>query len=218
MARAPKRTISWSAAGQACIDLVDNGAAITSDGSCTVLDPPANHHAQCPDSGVVSLTIFLEDLDDRFAIGDGAYPPPSLLGGEMRVDGGDGADRLTGAGAATRSRRCGQRRPTAGAGADALSGGAGDDVVDAGPDDDDVVNGDEGNDVVLGGAGSEIVSAQQGDDTVDGGAGDDEVMGAEAVTIGSSEATATTGWIRSIPTATSTPVATVSTAVQVTIC
>jgi hypothetical protein len=118
--------------------------------------------ARCPYGS--GLRVELNDGEDRAYVGD------QLPGGQqLAVDGGPGADRLsgplTGVGVTF----------TGGEGNDELDGGHLDDVLDGGPGNDKVY-GDSGRDVVRGGEGDDEVTGdglQVGADAIDGGPGYD---------------------------------------------
>jgi RTX calcium-binding nonapeptide repeat (4 copies) len=125
----------------------DSGAPITAGTGCAPLDATA---VRCAGLSTIDRTVvLLGDGDDTLAIS------PGLI---ATVDGGDGADRITGGGD--------------------LSGGAGNDLLVGGPfltggPGDDELHGTPGDDQLYGDAGPLGGSDAAGNDLIDGGAGHD---------------------------------------------
>jgi len=112
-------------------------------------------------------------------------------GGALRVDAGDGADRVTflydfpagvtlSADGGPGDDRLGGPTDEAavslsgGEGNDELKGGFGPDTLDGGPGD-DLLEGQAGDDTLLGGAGNETLAGLDGADRIDGGPGTDRI-------------------------------------------
>jgi Ca2+-binding RTX toxin-like protein len=90
------------------------------------------------------------------------------LTGVTRVEGGNGADTITGS--------IGDDTLNGDNGADTISGGQGVDTIrgDAGPD---VLNGNQGADDITGGDGDDVIDGGNGADTINGNAGNDTING-----------------------------------------
>ena len=143
------------------IVLRDRGATVVAGPGCSAID---ERTVRCAgQAGLSALVIDAGDGDDTVTL-----PADRSLGTErVSVQGGDGADTLTGHGA--------------------LSGGPGRDVLTGSPLDRDVLAGGAGDDVLRAGAGDDVLTgdgdnteagspdAGGGDDVIDGGAGEDEV-------------------------------------------
>jgi RTX calcium-binding nonapeptide repeat (4 copies) len=107
----------------------------------------------CDRSGVDRVSILIGPAEDRVTYAIDDLP--------VSVDGQEGADQLTSAGAD-----------------DALGGGQGNDRLDA-RGGNDSLNGGEGDDTLVAGDGNDRVDAGVGGDAVDAGTGDDTVVAAD---------------------------------------
>jgi hypothetical protein len=107
------------------------------------------------------LTIRGGDGNDRITV------DPTIANG-LRLEGGDGDDRIRGG--------AGSDQIYGGAGRDYLEGGMGNDTMDAGRGN-DILYGGQGNDVMEGGKGDDYVEGGKGNDTMWGGQGNDVVSG-----------------------------------------
>ena len=149
-------------AGAISVLLRDTGAAVTAGPGCASLD---ERTVRCgaQGGGVSAIVINTGDGDDTVTL-----PSDRSLGTDrVQVVGGDGADRLTGAGALS-----------GGPGRDVLTGSPRDRDILAGGGGDDVLRAGDGDDVLLGDADSADAGSPDaggGDDVIDGGAGSDEV-------------------------------------------
>jgi hypothetical protein len=137
------------------------GIEITSMPASCSFDGDEHFSPRC--TGVASLTAHLGDGDDSF----NRSGPTNVA---ATVDGGDGADWLTG--------YDGTDTLLGGPGNDKLEGRKGNDNLDGG-DGDDEVNGGEGSDTIQGGAGNDKITpdyySAPAADVVDGGPGIDQV-------------------------------------------
>ena len=95
------------------------------------------------------------------------------IGFVLTVNGGDGNDTLSAAGAALGNVRLGLYGQ---AGDDSLVGSTGNDTLDGG-DGNDSLDGGAGNDSLSGGAGNDVIIGGDGNDTINGGDGDDNLIG-----------------------------------------
>ncbi|HAA62705.1 MAG TPA: hypothetical protein DCE39_17405, partial [Planctomycetaceae bacterium] len=126
------------------------------------------------DVSATLLTVNGEDGDDVLSA-DGVR----IDNVRLRLDGGDGADTLTGSrDADTLWGGSGDDRVDGGRGDDTIVGGEGDDDID-GQDGDDVIVGNDGNDTLDGGEGHDSLSGNAGFDSLTGGAGRDTLSGGD---------------------------------------
>ena len=156
----------------------DAGAPLAAGLGCSAVD---THAAQCSTAGQ-SMALALGDLDDVLVVAREGVSVPLLAATDVRVDGGDGADRLTlgsesarvtggagddvliGAWAAPYAGRewldggRGNDRVFSGRGADELDGGSGRDEVYGQEDNDVLLDGDNEDDLLFGGSGLDTVS------------------------------------------------------------
>ena len=95
------------------------------------------------------------------------------IGFVLTVNGGDGNDTISAAGAALGNVRLGLYGQ---AGNDSLVGSTGNDTLDGG-DGNDSLDGGAGNDSLSGGAGNDVIIGGDGNDTINGGDGDDNLIG-----------------------------------------
>jgi len=133
----------------------DTGAPLAAGAGCRPVDA---HAARCSSKlAFAFVSIDTLDLDDTVVV-----PPASVSAGygSPRVDGGDGADTLSGYGSLG-----------GGPGPDTLTGTPGADLLYGGPGD-DVLRGGEGDDL-LGGDDGPAQADEVGDDVLDGGPGSD---------------------------------------------
>lgn len=141
--------------------IVDTGATLTliASQNCFQVD---THTVDCSD--VVppqTLVVNLGDLNDTFSfayagtLGDGLHP-------SVTVDGGAGADTITGLGR------------------DTLRGGDGNDTVNGGSIG-DTLEGGNGNDALTGGAGNDALNGGRGSDTLTGGSENDTLNGGSGI-------------------------------------
>jgi Ca2+-binding RTX toxin-like protein len=138
------------------------------------------NEALCDAGPIKSIKLILGDGNDTVGY--------SGLNLPVVVDGGDGADSLSGmnladtinggAGGDNINAGGGDDVVTSGAGDDILRGGSGNDVLDAG-DGKDQLEGEDGNDVLVGGNGVDSLDGGAGDDTLNGGAGGDVLHGGD---------------------------------------
>lgn len=144
-------------------------------------------------SGLIALTgpgddsvEVLFDLPSRLEGGDGSDALSSAGAGDVLL-GGPGADLLdSGAGADAVNGGDDADRLDGGEGADDVAGDAGDDVLDglegadrlAGGEGADVLDGGADSDTLAGDAGGDRLDGAEGDDRADGGAGSDVIDGA----------------------------------------
>lgn len=127
--------------------------------------------------------------DDQITIGDLSLVSQTLV----VVNGGEGADTISGQGAAIGGVRLlingdngndtiigteGADSINGGAGNDAINGRAGNDVI-TGADGNDILAGGADNDTIFGGAGADFLTGQTGDDSIAGGDGNDTLRGFE---------------------------------------
>ena len=125
----------------------------------------------------VSGTLVVINGDD----GDDTLSAASVRIGDvrLRLDGGDGADTLTGSlDGDTLWGGLGDDRADGGRGDDTMVGGEGDDDFD-GQDGDDVIIGNDGNDTLDGGEGHDSLSGNAGFDSLTGGIGRDTLSGGD---------------------------------------
>ncbi len=131
----------------------DAGAPVTTGAGCAAIDPWT---ASCTlAQSILTARVDLGDLDDTFAGTGGRELVP------LAVQGGDGADTLTGPG-----------KLEGGPGPDVLTGSPGEDVL-AGGAGDDVLRGLGGRDLLGGDGGS---GSAADDDLIDGGDGLDSAL------------------------------------------
>ena len=109
--------------------------------------------------GFDDLIIGAEGGGDREAGESYVVFGETSVGNGGSIDGGDGADNISGGNAR-----------------DTLSGSAGNDVIDGGSQS-DIINGGGGNDTLTGGAGDDELNGDGGNDMLFGGADDDELDG-----------------------------------------
>jgi Ca2+-binding RTX toxin-like protein len=109
---------------------------------------------------LTSVTVEAGPGDDVVDLSDldpGTFP--DLIGTDVSISGGEGADLITGSGLD-----------------DLIDGDAGNDTIDGQIGDDSVWGGD-GHDSLLGDAGDDTLNGEQGDDTLNGGGGSDFLSG-----------------------------------------
>ena len=136
--------------------VTDSGAALTVDMATTVCTVVSPNEVTCNLPVGARVDADLGDLDDEAT---------STNVAETIIDGGDGADRLTGG--------TGEDSFAGGLGNDVLVGGDGDDALDGGFGD-DVLTGDAGSDEFIGGDGEDTLHAEDGrDEPVACGLGND---------------------------------------------
>ena len=153
--------------------LTDLGAPLTAGAGCA---PVTANSASCPDVGVQTINVFLNDGNDKALVAD------SVAGVSVQLDGSSGNDTLIG-GQKTDDALVGDGSVagndmlTGRSGNDRLFGGPGADTMDGG-DGNDSFSGDEGNDTIVGGAGDDTYTVQVGPDGADSislGAGNDRL-------------------------------------------
>jgi hypothetical protein len=111
---------------------------------------------------ISAIEISAGDGDDIVQSADEGVP----LDTPLLVEGGDGADTLTGS--------LGDDTIYGGGGDDVITGGTGDDSVFGG-DDDDTVYGGKGDDALAGGSGDDALFDDRGTNTYDGGKGRNKI-------------------------------------------
>ena len=138
------------------------------------------------DGNDTMLVGFLEDVSGTLVVvngedGDDTLSAAGVRIGDvrLRLDGGDGADTLTGSlDADTLWGGLGDDRVDGDRGDDTIVGGEGDDDLD-GQDDDDLIIGNGGNDTIDGGEGDDSLSGNAGFDSITGGFGRDTLSGGD---------------------------------------
>jgi Ca2+-binding RTX toxin-like protein len=178
--------------------VLEAGSNCTADGAAVVCraPPPAGH-------GVVGIEADLGDGDDQTITpihgNVRGGPGNDTLAADQIIDGGPGADRMTGAGrgwlnyalrnqdvSVTFDGQANDGEP--GEGDDVrgtfalIDGGDGNDMLESGGvpslrGDHPSVNGRAGNDRLIGSAGADRLEGSQGDDVLEGGGGDDVLLG-----------------------------------------
>jgi Ca2+-binding RTX toxin-like protein len=120
---------------------------------------------------IEQIELNLGAGDDVVTIGDINNVGATVL----RINGEEGSDRISGAGATLGNVRL---LIDGGTGDDDLTGTNGGDTI-VGGDGDDKIQGQSGNDTLNGGAGDDEINSGAGDDFVRGGADNDNIIGAD---------------------------------------
>lgn len=119
------------------------------------------------DSALATITVNAGEGNDRVQLLT-LHPSRTSL---LTINGESGNDRVN----VAESIRLGVQI-NGGDGADSLTGGGGDDSIDGGADGDSL-SGGNGSDLILGGDGDDLLRGRNGDDTLGGGAGADRIFG-----------------------------------------
>ena len=169
---------------------VSSGAGSLADPRLRIADPAGATVAENDDGGLGldAHLVFTAPASGTYTIqvagvgattGSYTLQGPSLVGSDVRVEGGALADTIAAAAGGNYLRgNDGADSITGGSGFDDINGNMGNDTASGGAGDDWVVGG-KGNDLLFGGDGGDIVYGNLGDDTCSGGEGADIVRGGQ---------------------------------------